>query len=46
MKQKSIREICESLPSGSKKSDLLRELKKYGYTEQDFVNFFMSLSVM
>ena len=48
MKQtKSIREICLSLDkTKSTKEDLLKELKKYGYSEQDFIDFFMSLSVI
>lgn len=51
MKQKSkntktIREVCLSPPKGSTKADLLKELKKNGYTEQDFIDYFMSLSVM
>ena len=48
MKQsKTIREICLSLDKDkSTKEDLLKELKKYGYSEQDFIDFFMSLSVI
>ena len=44
---KSIREICLSLDKTKcTKEDLLKELKKYGYSEQDFIDFFMSLSVI
>lgn len=44
---KTIREICLSLDKNKvTKSDLLKELKKYGYSEQDFIDFFMSLSVI
>lgn len=46
MKTKTIREICETMPKDSTKSDLLKELKKHRYTEKDFIDFFMSLSVM
>ena len=47
MKTKTIREICESLDKNkATKSDLLKELTKHGYTEQDFIDFFMSLLVM
>lgn len=46
-KSKTIREICLSLDKQkTTKLDLLKELKKYGYTEQDFIDFFMSLSVI
>lgn len=49
-KSKTIREIVLSLDKNKAlkptKSDLLKELKKYGYTEQDFIDFFMSLSVI
>lgn len=37
---KTIREVCLSLGKDSSKADLLKELKKYGYTEQDFINYF------
>ncbi len=44
---KTIREICLSLDKQkATKEDLLKELKKYGYSEQDFIDFFMSLSVI
>lgn len=48
MKQsKTIREICLSLDKDkSTKEDLLKELKKYGYSKQDFIDFFMLLSVI
>ena len=40
---KTIREICLSLDKDkSTKEDLL----KYGYNEQDFIDYFMSLSVI
>ena len=42
-----IREIVLSLDKHTAtKSDLLKELKKYGYSEQDFIDFFMSLSII
>lgn len=37
---KTIREVCLSLGKDSSKADLLKELKKYGYTDQDFINYF------
>ena len=48
MKQsKTIREICLSLDKTKcTKEDLLKELKKYGYSKQDFIDFFMLLSVI
>ena len=48
MKQaKTFRDICLSLDKDkSTKEDLLKELKKYGYNEQDFIDYFMSLSVI
>lgn len=46
-KTKSIIEICLSLDKNkATKADLLKELKKHGYSEQDFIDFFMSLSVI
>lgn len=47
---KTIREVCLSLDKNKAlkptKADLLKELKKYGYTEQDFIDYFMSLSII
>ena len=43
---KTIRAVRLSLPKGSTKADLLKELKKNVYTEQDCIDYFMSLSVM
>lgn len=44
---KTIREICLSLDKNkATKADLLNELKKYGYTEKDFIDYFMSLSII
>ena len=37
---KTIREVRLSLPKGSTKADLLKELKKNVYSEQDFYRLF------